>query len=115
MEILKQATNISFSRHGSMRLQQRGISRASVTSVLTYGKMIHKQHLKFFYLPKSIIRSAGLRDTDGLSNLIVITDLAQEEVITCYKSEKGVHSIKKKPKRLRKKKLESKRENRFPT
>ena len=99
---------IEFSRHGRVRLQQRGICPSSVMAVLAYGKTIHKQHLKFFFLPKSLINSFGLKDEEGLSKLIVITDLEKKEVITCYKSEKAVRKIKKKPKRLSKKR-------RFPT
>jgi len=44
----------------------------------------------------------GLKDRDGLSKLVVITDLRKKEVVTCYKSGKAVRRIKKKPKRLRK-------------
>lgn len=103
--------DIAFTLHGMRRLQQRGISQTSVRSVLEHGEAIHRQHLKFFHLPKSRIRSIGLKDTDGLSNLIVITDLLQREIVTCYKSSKAVHRIKKKPKRLRKKQAAINRES----
>lgn len=97
--------DITFSLHGQRRLQQRGISHTSVRIVLQHGHAIHKQSLLFFHLTKSRIRLIGIKDTDGLSNLIVITDLRQKEILTCYKSHKAIHRIKKKPKRLRKNQL----------
>ena len=93
---------ISLSHHARVRLQQRGISHKSVRTVLQHGLAIHKQHLIFFHLPKARIGWMGLKDRDGLSKLVVITDLRKKEVVTCYKSGKAVRRIKKKPKRLRK-------------
>lgn len=111
MKTFKATQDIAISLHGTKRLQQRGISHTSVRSVLEHGKAIHRQHLKFFHLSKSRIKSIGLKDTDGLSNLIVITDLVQKEIVTCYKSPKAVHRIKKKPKRLRRNQLAGNCEN----
>jgi hypothetical protein len=88
------------SQHSKIRLQQRGIHQEEVQTVLHFGKVIHKQGLKFHYLPKAVIRTKGLDHDARLSSLIVITDRSGREVITCYKSDRGVHRIKKKSKRL---------------
>lgn len=86
--------------HGRVRQQQRGIRLEDILSVLTYGKVIHKQGLKFHHLPKAVVRSKGLNCDTGISNLIVITDGFQKEVVTCYKSTKALQRIKKKSKYL---------------
>lgn len=87
-------------QHGSIRKQQRGIKDIEIETVLSLGKIIHKQGLKFFYVPKSLILSTDLISDLSLSRLIVVTDLNQTEIITCYKHEKAIHKIKKKSKRL---------------
>lgn len=94
--------DIRLSQHGKIRKQQRGIKDKEIDTVLHLGRCIRKQGLRFHYLPKSIIRDRALAFDDSLSNLIVITDGPGIEIITCYKHDKGVHRIKKKPKRLEK-------------
>lgn len=96
--------DIKLSHHGEIRKQQRGIKDEEIDTVLHWGRCIHKQGLRFHYLPKSTIRDRSLAYDDSLSNLIVITDGKGIEIITCYKSDKGVHRIKKKSKRLAKRK-----------
>ncbi|PZX45996.1 DUF4258 domain-containing protein [Algoriphagus chordae] len=91
------------SYHGMIRMAQRGISKNAVQKVIDTGRIIHKQSLKFFYVPKSQTRDWLPGDQDAVSDLVVITDLNVREIITCYKNSEAVHQIKKKPKRLRKK------------
>ena len=111
----KSIQDITFSKHSKVRIQQRGISQESVISVITLGKKIHKQSLKFFYVPKSTIKGLPIKEQECLANLIVITDHYQSEVITCYKSQKAVHKIRKKSKRLRKTGISGKWENTLPS
>ncbi|MGM0947163.1 MAG: DUF4258 domain-containing protein [Bacteroidota bacterium] len=93
-------TSMVLSRHSKIRLQQRGIQLEEVKAVLKHGRVIYKQGMKFHYLPKANIREKCRQYDPQLSSLIVITDGTGQEVITCYKSDKAVHRIKKKPKRL---------------
>jgi hypothetical protein len=93
------------SYHGMIRMDQRGISKSAVQKVIDKGRIIHKQSLKFFYVPKSQTRDWSPGDQDAVLDLVVITDLNVQEIITCYRNAEAVHQIKKKPKRLRKKNI----------
>lgn len=98
-----QHPNIKFSLHGKARLSQRGIKEDAVLKVLQFGEIIHKQGLKFHYLPKSKGKTLGQKELEETRDLLVITNLNRTEVITCYKNPKAVHEVKKKSKRLSKK------------
>lgn len=89
--------------HGMNRMDQRGISKAAVEKVIEKGRVIHKQRLKYFFVPKSFTKDWSPGDQESVVDLVVITDLNIREVITCYRHPQAVHKIKKKSKRLRKK------------
>lgn len=88
--------------HGKTRMGQRGISEKAALLVIKEGIMIHKQGLKFFFVPKAKREDWETKESESVANLMVITDGFMREIITCYKSDKAVHHVKKKPKRLRK-------------
>lgn len=92
------------SYHGMIRMGQRGISNAAVQKVIDKGRVIHKQSLKYFFVPKSKTRDWTSSDREAVMDLVVITDLYIQEIITCYRNPQAVHKIKKKSKRLRKNK-----------
>jgi len=102
MKTLREYTSIQFSRHGKVRLDQRGISQSAVLSVIQLGTTLYRQSLMFIYIPKAKLKGLGAKDQAAVSNLIVVTNRDKTEVITCYKNEKAIHRIKKKSKRLRK-------------
>ncbi|EIM72428.1 hypothetical protein A3SI_19775 [Nitritalea halalkaliphila LW7] len=90
------------SLHAQVRKQQRGIRASDIQTVVDWGKCIYKQGIRFFYLPKSLIRERGLSCSDGLSDLIVVLAGKDREMITCYKNPKALRRVKKKPKRCAK-------------
>ena len=93
------------SNHGMIRMDQRGISKGAVQKVIDKGRVIHKQSLKYFFVPKSQTRDWTPGDQAMVMDLVVITDLYVREVVTCYRHPQAVHRIKKKSKRLRKKNI----------
>jgi hypothetical protein len=98
----QQHLDISFSFHGKTRLSQRGIKEDAVLKVLKFGEIIHKQGLKFHYIPKSRFKILGGKQLEETRDLLVITNHNRTEVITCYRNPKAVHEVKKKSKRLAK-------------
>ncbi|EMS33829.1 hypothetical protein C943_04148 [Mariniradius saccharolyticus AK6] len=102
MRTTAQYPEIKFSLHGRTRLSQRGITEEAVLQVIRFGEIIHKQGLKFHYLPKSKGKALGKKELEATRDLLVITNRSRTEVITCYKHPKAVHEVKKKPKRLSK-------------
>ncbi|MCS5488873.1 DUF4258 domain-containing protein [Algoriphagus limi] len=97
-----QQFDIKFSLHGKTRISQRGIKEEAVFKVIQFGEIIHKQGLKFHYIPRSKASSLGKKEMEETRDLLVITNKNRTEVITCYKNPKAVHAVKKKPKRLSK-------------
>lgn len=97
-----QPIDIKFSLHSKARLSQRGIKEEAVVKVIHYGEIIHKQGLKFHYLPKSKSKFLGKKELEDTRDLLVITNQNRTEIITCYKNPKAVHEVKKKSKRLAK-------------
>lgn len=98
--------NIALSRHSKTRICQRGICPEAVLKVIAQGEIIHKQGLKFHFIPKRKSMDWTPKDRDLVKDLIVITNLSRNEVVTCYKNPKAIHQIKKKPKRLSKSKVQ---------
>jgi hypothetical protein len=95
-------SNIKLSNHSKARLSQRGIHEEAVLAVVRQGEIIHKQGLKFHYLPKSKCKNWNSEKAEMVKDLMVITNLTRTEVITCYKNPNAVHEVKKKSKRLSK-------------
>lgn len=94
--------SIKLSNHSKTRLSQRGIHEEAVLAVINHGEIIHKQGLKFHFIPKSKCKNWDSIDADRVKDLMVITNLTRTEVITCYKNPRAVHEVKKKSKRLAK-------------
>ncbi|RZS97152.1 DUF4258 domain-containing protein [Cecembia calidifontis] len=93
-------SQIQFTKHARCRASQRGISIISVATVIQYGKVIHKQGLKFIFIPKTQMEKFSPDEQKALQKLLVITDKQYKEVVTCYRSDKGLKRIRKKSKRL---------------
>lgn len=108
MKTSHENTGTQISRHGMIRIGQRGIKTGTVQTVVTYGTAIHKQSLKFLFIPKKKMEEFSAKEQAALSKIIVVTNKAKTEVITCYKSKDAIHKIRKKPKRIRKTVMENK-------
>jgi hypothetical protein len=101
MKIATIQNSIEFSNHCKLRIAQRGISKEAIITVLDFGEIIHKQGLKFHYLPKAKCKKLEIPE-NLVKDLMVITNSNKTEVVTCYKNPKAVHQVKKKSKRLSK-------------
>ena len=100
MNYFSNLQHVSISLQSAQHLSERGISTKAVEQVILQGNTIHKQQLKFLFLPKSKIHKVEKSVQEAARNLVVIMNLDKTEVVTCYKHEKAVHRIKKKNKRL---------------
>ncbi len=93
-------------KHGSVRLQQRGISIDDIQFVVENSKPIYKQGFRFYSLKKLNHFCDNEIKRSQLINLIVLVKEKEQNMvlITAYKNEKGLKKIKKKSKRLVKRK-----------
>lgn len=107
------AASIHFSRHGSVRMEQRGIKPSMVSLVLSHGKVIRRQGLRFYFVPKVQSKAWNPQDIEYVRDLIVITDQQGLELITCYRNPAAIKAIKRKSKWLRKSQAEVNRETRL--
>ena len=102
----RKTTLIRFSRHGSARMEQRGIKAEGVSLVLSQGQIIRKQGLRFYFVPKSSATDWERKEKEAVRDLIVITDKNGGQLITCYRHPHAVKAIKRKSKRLCKRKMD---------
>ena len=71
-----------------------------VFSRLEYGECIFKQNLCFYVATnKSLPKQIDSKLRDAALNIIVVVS-NDGSIITCYKSAKGIKTLKKKSKRL---------------
>lgn len=95
-----QTTSISLSRHGSERMEQRGIKPEMVSLVLRQGAIIRKQGLRFYFVPKSSVKDWSKKEQEAVRDLIVITDKNGGQLVTCYRHPQAIKAIKRKTKWL---------------
>lgn len=105
---------IRFSLHGSIRMEQRRIKPDMVSLVLSRGKVIHKQGLRFYFVPKAQSKEWKPSEIENVKDLIVITDRQGIELITCYRNPQAVKAIKKKTKWLCKGKSQVHKNDQLP-
>lgn len=89
--------SLRVSYHSQKRSQQRGIRPEDIAMAMTYGHLIQKQRLCYYIvkmndLPEELSPSVRQR----LKNLVVITNVDTDCLITCYKNAGGLRHIKKK-------------------
>lgn len=85
------------SNHASRRMSQRAITDEMIDLTLTYGKVFFKQGLEFYIARKKDL--PGNIDPDirqQMENLVVVLSSRNAEIITCYRSSKGVKHLKRK-------------------
>lgn len=85
---------LSLTNHVAMRMQQRGISRAALQTVLTFGRRIHAKGLTFYVVGRKEValyadRGVNLVNFEGLQVLVA----ADGAVVTTYRS-RDLHAIK---------------------
>jgi len=87
--------NTEFSGHSLQRSQQRGIDRNLIYLAMDYSMTFFKQGLIFYAVVERLLPEDMDHHLRGkLSNLVVVISPESNEVVTCYKSENGVHKIK---------------------
>jgi hypothetical protein len=87
-----------FSPHSRKRMAQRGLCQETIQLVLKYGRVIHKQGLKFLYITKRMAQDDP--ELAQATDLMVVVSGVSGVVLTCYRSPKAIRRVKKKPKRL---------------
>ena len=92
--------NPTYSYHSTLRMSQRGISPEAIKACVHHGNVIHKQGMKFHFIPKKYLRTLPVKLQEKVKDLVVVTDLKGQSVITCYRNSDAPHKVKKKPKRL---------------
>ena len=93
-------TNPNYSFHSAIRMSQRGISPEAINACINHGELIYKQGMKFFFIPKKRKDRLTPKLQEKVRDLVVVTNLDEKCVITCYRNASAPHRIKKKPKRL---------------
>jgi hypothetical protein len=93
-------TNPTYSYHSAVRMSQRGISPEAIKACIHHGEVIYKQGIRFYFIPKKYLHTLPIKLQDKVKDLVVVTDLNGQYVITCYRNSDALHKVKKKPKRL---------------
>jgi hypothetical protein len=93
--------DINLSNHSRLRSQQRGISLNLVNLAMDYSMVFFKQGLIFFaVIEKLFPERMDHHLREKLNNLVVVVSPESNEIITCYRSNNGIHHLKRKSKRL---------------
>jgi hypothetical protein len=79
-------------------MAQRGLCQETIQLVLKYGRVIHKQGLKFFYITKRMAQ--GDPELAQATDLMVVVGRDFSTIVTCYRNPKAIKRVKRKPKRL---------------
>lgn len=94
-------SGINLSFHSKVRSQQRGISKDLLFLALDYSMAIFKQGLIFFaVIDKLIPDNIDHHVREKLNKLVVVVSLESNEIVTCYRTNNGIHHINRKSKRL---------------
>jgi hypothetical protein len=94
--------DMQFSQHASQRAQQRAIDPLIIAEIVRYGTRIYKQGIIFHYMPKASVKQFyHWTDQRQIEDAVVIT-AHDGTIITAYRNEHAIPSIKRKPKRLAK-------------
>ena len=85
---------LSLTNHAAIRMQQRGISRSALQTVMDFGRRIHAKGLTFYVVGRKEValyadRGVNLANFEGMQ-VLVGTDGV---VVTTYRS-RNLHAIK---------------------
>lgn len=92
---------ITHSNHSYLRSLQRGFKTSDLLNVLEYGEQIEKQGMVFHVIiPKKLPQNLAKYFKDKMQEWVVITNLNQTQIITCYKAKGALKRLKRKVKSL---------------
>lgn len=85
---------LTLTDHAAIRMQQRGISRAALQTVLDFGRRIHAKGLTFYVVGRKEVavyadRGVNLASFEGMQVLVATNGV----VVTTYRS-RNLHAIK---------------------
>ena len=87
-------------RHARSRASQRGLSDDEIAFVLYFGRSIYRTGIKFFFLGQRDIPERYRRSHGHLAGATLL--MSQDGVVlTVYKNQDALRTIKKKRKRAR--------------
>ena len=96
----KTEAELCITNHGIQRKAQRGIKESWMVLVFGYGKVIHRQGLRFYFLTGKQLKYFSPKLQERLKNLVVVVAQDSNVVITAYKNSKAPKNIRHKSKRL---------------
>jgi len=92
---------VRHSKHSQRRANQRGVKISDIKIAMNFTKSFFKQGLIFHVVQKKLIpKDLSPRIVKKIKNLVIIVAGDSGTIITCYKSENGMRSIKRKSKIL---------------
>jgi len=94
---------VTHSKHSKRRSMQRGISEAHIQAALNYSVGFFKQGMIFHVVKSKLIPETfdpSLRQR--IQNLVIVIAGDSNKIITCYKSDKPMRWIKRKPENINK-------------
>ena len=105
-------TQINYTKHSNIRMNQRGINKEMISIALQISKKIYKQGLVYHIIKaENIPYDLPASKKEKLKNIIVVTE--NNKIITCYKNKNGFKNIKKKNKYRSKRRVFSREELKY--
>jgi len=89
------------SLHSKKRASQRNIHEEAIITVIDYGRLFHKQGMRFFV---AVDRDLPDWLTDEqrrqVRDLVVVLSGDENEIVTCYRNSRAYRYIRKKGRKL---------------
>lgn len=92
--------NVQMSRHALFRASQRGLNDDEISFVFHFGRRIHRTGIRFVFLGQRDIPEQYRRSHGYLSGATILVT-SDGTVLTVYKNQTALRTIKKKDKRAR--------------
>ncbi len=92
-------SQLTITNHARLRSAQRGITSGQMLLAIRYGKLIHRQGMRFYFLRgKDMPPWVDPHSLGRMKNLMVVTPSdSPDVVITVYRNVKGLKRVKRKP------------------
>jgi hypothetical protein len=86
-------------KHSFQRSLERNIKSTQLLAVLVFGIQFQKQNLIFHVASHQSMANCSDSSTGKhLVGLVVVTDITQSVIITCYRNKHSLKNLRKKPK-----------------
>ena len=92
--------HVQISRHARFRASQRGLTDDEISFVLYFGRRLHRTGIRFVFLAQRDIPARYQRSHGHLAGATVLVS-GDGLVLTVYKNQAALRTIKKKDKRAR--------------